>query len=102
MHLVLIIAAIRTFWGGGGDKICRGSTRFFVLKALVPLSHSNAILTCPAACRQVLLKAQEVEPVELDFLLRYPFVTNLQSPVEFLSDTCWGGVVALSNMAEFK
>lgn len=50
----------------------------------------------------MLLKAQEVEPVELDFLLRYPFVTNLQSPVDFLSDTCWGGIVALSSMNEFK
>ncbi|KAJ1529252.1 hypothetical protein ONE63_006052 [Megalurothrips usitatus] len=54
------------------------------------------------AADKVLLKAQEVEPVELDFLLRYPFVTNLQSPVDFLSDSCWGGIVALSSMLEFK
>ena len=46
--------------------------------------------------------AKEINPVELDFLLRFPIVANVTSPVDFLSDASWGGVKALSNMDEFR
>lgn len=51
---------------------------------------------------QILLKAQKIDPNELDFLLRFPSVPNLVSPVEFLSNFSWGGIRALSEMEEFR
>jgi dynein heavy chain len=50
----------------------------------------------------VLLMEKDINPVELDFLLRYPAVPGLVSPVDFLSNLSWGGIKALSNMEEFK
>ena len=51
---------------------------------------------------QVLLTSKEINPVELDFLLRFPVIPNLTSPVDFLSNNGWGGIKALSNMDEFR
>lgn len=51
---------------------------------------------------QVLLTSKEIDPTELDFLLRFPITTNLTSPVDFLSNTSWGGIKSLSLMMEFK
>ena len=45
---------------------------------------------------------KKIEPNELDFLLRYPAVLNVTSPVDFLSHTSWGGIKALSNMEQFR
>ena len=50
----------------------------------------------------ILAVAKEIEPKELDFLLRFPVTTNVTSPVDFLSDYCWGGIKSLSNMSEFN
>ncbi|XP_064007233.1 dynein axonemal heavy chain 9-like isoform X1 [Pogoniulus pusillus] len=51
---------------------------------------------------QILLMSKEINPVELDFLLRYPAETGVTSPVEFLSNHSWGGIKALSSMEEFR
>uniref|UniRef100_A0A803VXV6 Dynein axonemal heavy chain 17 n=1 Tax=Ficedula albicollis TaxID=59894 RepID=A0A803VXV6_FICAL len=51
---------------------------------------------------QILLMNKEINPAELDFLLRYPAQPGVTSPVEFLSDHSWGGIKALSSMEEFK
>uniref|UniRef100_A0A8D0H5U7 Dynein axonemal heavy chain 17 n=1 Tax=Sphenodon punctatus TaxID=8508 RepID=A0A8D0H5U7_SPHPU len=51
---------------------------------------------------QVLLMKKEVNPVELDFLLRFPFKAGLTSPVDFLLNQGWGGIKVLSDMDEFK
>ncbi|XP_074870532.1 dynein axonemal heavy chain 17 isoform X2 [Carettochelys insculpta] len=51
---------------------------------------------------QVLLMKKEVNPVELDFLLRFPFKAGLTSPVDFLLSQGWGGIKVLSEMDEFK
>ena len=53
-------------------------------------------------CPQVLLMGKKIDPTELDFLLRYPAVLNVTSPVEFLSHGSWGGIKALSNMEQFR
>ena len=53
-------------------------------------------------CPQVLLMGKKIDPTELDFLLRYPTVLNVTSPVEFLSHGSWGGIKALSNMEQFR
>ncbi len=46
--------------------------------------------------------SKAIDPIELDFLLRFPVVPNVVSPVEFLSNWSWGGVKALSNMEQFR
>ena len=51
---------------------------------------------------QVLLMGKKIDPTELDFLLRYPAMLNVTSPVDFLSHTSWGGIKALSNMEQFR
>ncbi|XP_051731342.1 dynein axonemal heavy chain 9-like isoform X1 [Ctenopharyngodon idella] len=50
---------------------------------------------------QVLLMSKEINPRELDFLLRYPVQPGVTSPVDFLSDHSWGGIKSLSAMEEF-
>lgn len=35
---------------------------------------------------------KELNPEELDFLLRYPVVTGVDSPVDFLTHFAWGGI----------
>ncbi|NXO76324.1 DYH9 protein, partial [Sitta europaea] len=51
---------------------------------------------------QILLMNKEINPAELDFLLRFPAQPGVKSPVEFLSDHSWGGIKALSSMEEFR
>ncbi|KAI4566906.1 hypothetical protein MJG53_015583 [Ovis ammon polii x Ovis aries] len=51
---------------------------------------------------QVLSIKKELNPVELDFLLRFPFKAGVVSPVDFLQHQGWGGIKALSEMDEFK
>lgn len=51
---------------------------------------------------QVLLKSGHIDPPELDFLLRFPSAPNVVSPVDFLSNHCWGGIKALSYMDQFR
>ncbi|XP_077101765.1 dynein axonemal heavy chain 9 [Siphateles boraxobius] len=50
---------------------------------------------------QVLLMSKEINPRELDFLLRYPVLPGVTSPVDFLSDHSWGGIKSLSAIEEF-
>ncbi len=51
---------------------------------------------------QILLTSNRIDKAELDFLLRYPIVLNVVSPVDFLSNTSWGGIKALANMDQFR
>ncbi|XP_074871093.1 dynein axonemal heavy chain 9 [Carettochelys insculpta] len=51
---------------------------------------------------QILLMNNEINVVELDFLLRYPAQPGVTSPVEFLSNHSWGGIKSLSSMEEFR
>lgn len=50
----------------------------------------------------ILQAAKEIDSKELDFLLRFPIIANVTSPVEFLSDYSWGGIKSLSSLAEFN
>lgn len=43
----------------------------------------------------------KVIPKELDFLLKYA-VAPENSPYSWLSNICWGGVIALSKMDAFE
>lgn len=51
---------------------------------------------------QILLQTKEISSTELDFLLRYPYVTNVTSPVDFLSNNSWGGIKFLSGIDDFR
>uniref|UniRef100_A0A3Q3DHJ9 Dynein axonemal heavy chain 17 n=1 Tax=Hippocampus comes TaxID=109280 RepID=A0A3Q3DHJ9_HIPCM len=51
---------------------------------------------------QILIMNKEINPAELDFLLRYPVQPAETSPVEFLSSHSWGGIKSLCLMDEFR
>ncbi|MCJ8738612.1 hypothetical protein PDJAM_G00037770 [Pangasius djambal] len=51
---------------------------------------------------QILVRSNEINSSELDFLLRFPFKAGLVSPVDFLSNQGWGGIKALAEMDEFR
>nr|XP_057916965.1 dynein heavy chain 9, axonemal [Doryrhamphus excisus] len=51
---------------------------------------------------QILLMKREINPAELDFLLRYPVQPGVTSPVDFLSSHSWGGIKSLCSMDEFR
>ncbi|XP_068084396.1 dynein beta chain, ciliary [Anabrus simplex] len=51
---------------------------------------------------QILLMKGEIQPLELDFLLRFPIVPHVVSPVDFLSNTSWGGIRSLSMKDEYR
>ena len=49
----------------------------------------------------ILMMKGELDVEELDFLLRYPADVNVRSPVDFLTNSGWGGIKALALMSEF-
>ncbi|RVE68725.1 hypothetical protein OJAV_G00094270 [Oryzias javanicus] len=51
---------------------------------------------------QVLRMNNEINPVELDFLLRCPIQPGVTSPVDYLSNQAWGGIKSLGSMEEFR
>uniref|UniRef100_A0A665X1Y1 Dynein, axonemal, heavy chain 9 n=1 Tax=Echeneis naucrates TaxID=173247 RepID=A0A665X1Y1_ECHNA len=51
---------------------------------------------------QILLMNKEINPAELDFLLRYPVQPGVTSPVDFLSNHSWGGIKSLCSMEQFR
>lgn len=48
------------------------------------------------------MEAKEITQSELDFLLRFPHIHELTSPVDFLSNVGWGGIKYLSQMDDFQ
>jgi len=44
----------------------------------------------------------EVNQAEMDFLLRFPYMPNLTSPVDFLDDVSWGAIKYLSKIDDFE
>ncbi|KAK2575931.1 hypothetical protein KPH14_007294 [Odynerus spinipes] len=59
------------------------------------------IFTCQMAF-QILLARDEVTLGELDFLLRFPITPHVTSPVDFLTNTSWGGIRSLAAREEFR
>lgn len=51
---------------------------------------------------QIMLQANLIESVDLDFLLRFPAVPNSFSPVDFIAHLGWGGIRCLSNMTTYN
>lgn len=46
--------------------------------------------------------SEEITTAELDFFLRFPIKPHVTSPVDFLSNTSWGGICTLSSKDEFR
>lgn len=51
---------------------------------------------------QILLHAKKISTIELDFLLRSPYIPTAQSPLDFLSNTMWGGIKTLCGIDAFR
>ncbi|KAK7573934.1 hypothetical protein V9T40_011125 [Parthenolecanium corni] len=51
---------------------------------------------------QILLEKEEINTQELDFFLRFPTMSHVSSPVDFLSDSNWGGIRSLSSRDDFR
>lgn len=66
------------------------------------LFESDKLIFTAQMAFLILMMNKEINPVELDFLLRFPVMVNVTSPVDFLSNIGWGGVKALSNFDEFR
>ena len=57
-----------------------------------PTPHTAAAQQLSQPPPQVLSMKKELNPVELDFLLRFPFKAGVVSPVDFLQHQGWGGI----------
>ncbi|XP_039284796.1 dynein beta chain, ciliary [Nilaparvata lugens] len=66
------------------------------------LFESDKLIFLAQMTIQILLSSGEIKEEELDFLLRFPYVANLTSPVSFLTNQLWGGIKALVLMDAFK
>merc|ERR1712159_921809 len=51
---------------------------------------------------QILTNAKVINPLELDFLLRFPAKLDQETPVDFLSSPGWGAIRVLSENDEFR
>ncbi|XP_033613038.1 dynein heavy chain 11, axonemal [Fukomys damarensis] len=51
---------------------------------------------------QILLRKQEINPLELDFLLRFKVEHTYLSPVDFLTTQSWSAIKAVALMEEFQ
>ncbi|CAK9799022.1 Dynein beta chain, ciliary [Anthophora plagiata] len=51
---------------------------------------------------QIFMESKEITQSELDFLLRFTYIPDLTSPVDFLTNVGWGGIKYLSQMEEFQ
>ena len=51
---------------------------------------------------QILMMKKEINPTELDFLLRFPAAPNTTTAVDFITNVGWGAIKTLSSMDEFR
>ncbi|XP_015596133.2 dynein beta chain, ciliary [Cephus cinctus] len=51
---------------------------------------------------QILLARREILACDLDFLLRFPITPHVTSPVDFLSNSSWGGIRSLATRDDFR
>ncbi|KAJ8873729.1 hypothetical protein PR048_024563 [Dryococelus australis] len=66
------------------------------------LFECDKLIFCSQMTFQILLRNEEIQPAELDFLLRFPITPHVTSPVDFLSNSSWGGIRSLSSRDEFR
>lgn len=51
---------------------------------------------------QIQITKNAVQPIDLDFLLRFPVTPNVTSPVEFLTNISWGAIKSLSSLDDYR
>lgn len=66
------------------------------------LFERDKLIFCVLMVIQIQLHSGDFPQYLIDFLLRYPAIPDLKSPVDFLSDLSWGGVQALVKMDTFR
>ncbi|XP_071813348.1 dynein beta chain, ciliary-like isoform X2 [Apostichopus japonicus] len=66
------------------------------------LFEADKLIFTTQVALQVLIKNNEINQTELDFLLRFPIQVNVTSPVDFLSNQAWGAIKSLAGMEEFR
>ena len=66
------------------------------------LFESHKLIFTAQMAFLILSFAKLINPVELDFLLRFPVQKNNPSPVDFLTDYGWSGIETLSSMEAFE
>lgn len=82
-------------------QICEFFFVHIVLCTLTPRRIDCIVYLCEFHF-QILLMKEEITSAELDFFLRFPIKPHVTSPVDFLSNTSWGGVCTLSAKEEFR
>ncbi|XP_036139541.1 dynein beta chain, ciliary [Monomorium pharaonis] len=65
------------------------------------LFESDKLIFLCQLTLQILMQMKEIDPSEVDFLLRFPYLPDLTSPVDFLNNVSWGGIKYLSGMENF-
>ncbi|XP_025270513.1 dynein beta chain, ciliary [Camponotus floridanus] len=66
------------------------------------LFESDKLIFLCQLTLQILLQTKEIDQIEVDFLLRFPYLPDHTSPVDFLSNVAWGGIKYLSGMENFR
>ncbi|XP_018352750.1 PREDICTED: dynein heavy chain 9, axonemal-like [Trachymyrmex septentrionalis] len=66
------------------------------------LFESDKLIFMCQLTLQILIQMKEVDAFEMDFLLRFPYIPDLTSPVDFLSNAGWGGIKYLSEIETFR
>ena len=51
---------------------------------------------------QILLTNEDIDPTEIDFLLRFPVQANQVSLVDFITNSGWGALKHLTAMEDFR
>ena len=102
-----ITFSVFTYTGRGlfeRDKLIFTAQMAFQVGYKLVLYYNRSLLCClpcwyctvPYCCLQILITAKEVDAAELEFLLRFPVVANVTSPVDFLTHTGWGGIKVIT------
>nr|VZI28891.1 unnamed protein product [Spirometra erinaceieuropaei] len=66
------------------------------------LFEKDKLLFTSQMAFQILQAKKAIHPNELNFLLRFPVMPDVTSPVDFITNLGWGAIKALSALDEFK
>merc|ERR1719313_1576529 len=95
--------------GGGGDSLKKRvallveKSCFMVFQYISQgLFERHKLIFATQLCMRVLARNGELDPEMFDFLVRCPRVVGSDNPLnEWLSDGCWGAILALSEFEAF-
>ncbi|MEJ1283888.1 hypothetical protein NN561_014866 [Cricetulus griseus] len=87
------------------DRICvliESITHATFLYASQALFEKDKLTFLSQMAFQILLRRNEIDPLELDFLLRFTVEHTYASPVDFLTTQSWSALKAVALMEEFR